>query len=649
MEPEVLTSPLQNEDPMNLDPMKLESNDVNVLYAENTADSKRLSTCSKASTSVQGHDVLEEEALYIAGNEPERKNSTASPPDITNKHHHNAENDDNPIPAPDVYVVSDKINAEDSAMYTASEENEESNPKVGSIDEEEKAKVKHGDSTAAMNLNSKRNANRPQPDTKEDDAKNQTWQDELSEDIDIEPYAVADMCDHETYLGTAASKAPQTTGLSDTGKTCSDPGAQEPQDPNNKQFPNPMYGTNVRQRASEDSGVHKLQNPPNVDQIKTNPIYDNDPQQASAIIAGVVTGVSHNTQVQTASPTQDINSWSTFNVTEPTSTIIAVITSSDGTNETIFEGIHGTDPSNVGSSHGTNNPPTLESVEQTACEGKTMELSCAADKLLVIDDAFYGRRTKKGCGCHWLLLKGCNKCEKTDNSPDAVSPHADVRLTCQGVQQCSEKVTKMNFRDPCPGTKKYLEVSYHCEEKGQRVTFGGKGKGPGQFRTPRGLTVSSTNEIFVTDVHNKRIQVFSMEGVFLRSFLTENMEPQDISADRNDSLWSVTVDKKGNIFIADMVNHRVLKYDKNGVYLSSFGSRGAGAGNLFNPSGICVDSLGRVIVADSWNRRVEMFTAEGDHVRTIAYIHDPEHVAAGGEGQLVVSHQDHFVTIFPKY
>ncbi|XP_035695657.1 E3 ubiquitin-protein ligase TRIM71-like [Branchiostoma floridae] len=110
----------------------------------------------------------------------------------------------------------------------------------------------------------------------------------------------------------------------------------------------------------------------------------------------------------------------------------------------------------------------------------------------------------------------------------------------------------------------------------------------------------------------------------------------------------VTEDKRGNIFIADKKNDRVLKYDKNGVYLSSFGSRGTGAGYLLSPLGICVDSRDRVIVADNGNQRVEMFTAEGDHVCTVAYISRPVRVAIGGEGQLVVS-TDYFVTILPKH
>eukprot|EP00058_Branchiostoma_floridae_P019757 XP_002605247.1 hypothetical protein BRAFLDRAFT_92279 [Branchiostoma floridae] len=110
---------------------------------------------------------------------------------------------------------------------------------------------------------------------------------------------------------------------------------------------------------------------------------------------------------------------------------------------------------------------------------------------------------------------------------------------------------------------------------------------------------------------------------------------------------SVTVDRKGNIFIADRYNHRVLKYDKNGVYVSSFGSQGLGSGSLHRPRGVSVDGWGRVIVADTVNHRVEMFTAEGDHVCTVAYIKTPLHVAVGGDGHLVV-YKNALVTILPQ-
>ncbi|CAH1249735.1 Hypp8674 [Branchiostoma lanceolatum] len=71
------------------------------------------------------------------------------------------------------------------------------------------------------------------------------------------------------------------------------------------------------------------------------------------------------------------------------------------------------------------------------------------------------------------------------------------------------------------------------------IKFGGAGQGPCHFRIVGGLAVSSTNEIFVTDKLEKRIRVFRMNGAFLRSFPTENMDPWDIATGRNDSLWVV--------------------------------------------------------------------------------------------------------------
>ncbi|KAI8497798.1 hypothetical protein Bbelb_244500 [Branchiostoma belcheri] len=102
---------------------------------------------------------------------------------------------------------------------------------------------------------------------------------------------------------------------------------------------------------------------------------------------------------------------------------------------------------------------------------------------------------------------------------------------------------------------------------------------------------------------------------------------------------NVAVDKEGNIYITEEKNHKVLKYDKNGKYISCFGRKGKGASNhLKSPVGICVDSLGRIIVADWGNNRVEMFTAEGEYIRSIANVRQPLRVAIGREGQLIAHH-----------
>ncbi|KAI8491889.1 hypothetical protein Bbelb_302620 [Branchiostoma belcheri] len=168
-----------------------------------------------------------------------------------------------------------------------------------------------------------------------------------------------------------------------------------------------------------------------------------------------------------------------------------------------------------------------------------------------------------------------------------------ARHFCQGLQQCNWSASGSFLQ--CPDTRNYLEVTFHCEEKKESVTFGGSGNKPGQFNTLKGLVVSSTNEILLADYHNRRIQVFSMKGEFLRNFSTGNMHPESLSTGRNDTL---------------------------------FAGKGSGPGKINGPTGICVDSLGRVIVADTANSRVEMFTAEGEYIGTVAYMNRPQYVAA---------------------
>ncbi|KAI8514050.1 hypothetical protein Bbelb_083740 [Branchiostoma belcheri] len=531
----------------------------------------------------------------------------------------------------------------------------------------------------------------------------------VTDDGDIEPYAVGNMSDHENYLNKTKHVGQQTDGTTVPVHNLHNP-------PNETEFENPMYRADVQQASDDsrsDSDAHNPRDPQHVKQLH-------------GITYGVITGVYHNNQgMQKA--IQDSNNLSSLNSAEPTSTTIATTSSTDVTNTPSLGGINGTTPPSLGGVNGINKP-----IYKTArqCEKKNIRLACAVDQLIVIQDAFYGRRGKRpSCGC---IFRSCNKCQK------GYRPHSTVRKRCQGLQRCDMRVVRHNFGDPCPRKKKYLEATYHCEEKKESISFGGQAKGSYRFRKFAGLAVSSTNEIFVADQNNRRIKVFSMKGVFLRSFPIRNMIPQAISTGRNDTLWValyggqknslyenaihqyskeghslakfsynrglrirgiawhplsdkiivlfltasmrsgsmwfsptytqatptcnttrfgstrgqfwfVAVDKKGDIFIVDTKGSRVLKYDKNGVYLSSFASKGSGAGKLYNPSGICVDSLGRVIVADTWNNRVEMFTAEGKHIRTVAYIHKPKHVAIGGEGQLVVSNQDHFVTILLEY
>jgi len=70
----------------------------------------------------------------------------------------------------------------------------------------------------------------------------------------------------------------------------------------------------------------------------------------------------------------------------------------------------------------------------------------------------------------------------------------------------------------------------------------------------------------------------------------------------------VAWDAAGNIFISDGYNNsRTVKYDKNGRYITSVGTRGAEPSQMNTPHSIQVDARGNVYVADRGNRRIQVF------------------------------------------
>ena len=67
----------------------------------------------------------------------------------------------------------------------------------------------------------------------------------------------------------------------------------------------------------------------------------------------------------------------------------------------------------------------------------------------------------------------------------------------------------------------------------------------------------------------------------------------------------VTWDAQGNIFVSDgYTDSRIVKYDKNGRFIKSMGTRGNGTNQFNTPHGIAADAQGNIYVADRGNGRI---------------------------------------------
>jgi hypothetical protein len=74
----------------------------------------------------------------------------------------------------------------------------------------------------------------------------------------------------------------------------------------------------------------------------------------------------------------------------------------------------------------------------------------------------------------------------------------------------------------------------------------------------------------------------------------------------------VAWDTAGNIFVADgHANARVAKFDKNGRFIASWGSRGSEPGQFDIAHSIATDAQGNVYVADRGNQRIQVFDNSG--------------------------------------
>ena len=137
-----------------------------------------------------------------------------------------------------------------------------------------------------------------------------------------------------------------------------------------------------------------------------------------------------------------------------------------------------------------------------------------------------------------------------------------------------------------------------------------------------GVRVDSQDNIWTVDEGTNMVVKFNPEG---RVLMTMGRRPEAVEGWRGrrpgnrgvaatcepyrfNRPTDITWDPAGNIYVSDgYFNSRVAKYDKNGRFIKSVGTRGAEPGQLNTPHSITSDAKGNIYVADRGNRRIQVF------------------------------------------
>jgi peptidylamidoglycolate lyase len=138
--------------------------------------------------------------------------------------------------------------------------------------------------------------------------------------------------------------------------------------------------------------------------------------------------------------------------------------------------------------------------------------------------------------------------------------------------------------------------------------------GAGMFIMPHGLTVDQRNNIWVTDVVLNQIFKFSHDGKLLMKLGVAKVSGNDST--HFNLPTDVAIANDGSFYVSDGYgNSRVVKFSAEGKFLFQWGTKGSKPGEFNIPHAISLDKKGNVYVADRENKRIQMFDASGKFLK----------------------------------
>lgn len=144
--------------------------------------------------------------------------------------------------------------------------------------------------------------------------------------------------------------------------------------------------------------------------------------------------------------------------------------------------------------------------------------------------------------------------------------------------------------------------------------YGGYGWHVGEFSSPTDVCAREGFRLFVVDEGNERIQEFDIGDASPQGTVFPFGEGTGFADEELVRPSRVVLDSEGRVYVTDALCHCVWIFGPTGVLEGRLGGLGDALTRFRDPGGVAVGPKGRVYVADTGNRRVQVFDAIGNWV-----------------------------------
>jgi DNA-binding beta-propeller fold protein YncE len=138
------------------------------------------------------------------------------------------------------------------------------------------------------------------------------------------------------------------------------------------------------------------------------------------------------------------------------------------------------------------------------------------------------------------------------------------------------------------------------------AVWGATGTGGGLFNTAAGVAVDTNRAlVYTVDYSGAHLQAYNWLGTFVKDYPAATSGPGQLIHP-----YGVSVDARGNIYVADRGRNQIVQFDSSGNYVTAFGVTGSGIGQFGTANEVFIDnSTGQMYVTDLGNNNIQRWGA----------------------------------------